>query len=43
MLRGVVALVLTIATAISEIFLPADKLPFETNRKRFNELVSLGY
>ena len=39
----VVALVLTIATAISEIFLPRISYLFETNRKRFNELVSLGF
>ena len=41
--QKVVGLVLTLATAISEIFLPRISYLYETDRKRFNELVSLGF
>lgn len=40
--QKVVGLVLTLATAISEIFLPRISYLYKTNRERFNELVSLG-
>lgn len=41
--QKVVGLVLTLATAISEIFLPRISYLYETDRGRFNGLVSLGF